>query len=83
SPRAVSALYVRLVAAVNGIVAVVATVVAIAMRGLWLGALSDMGLAAATTVLPVLIAAILSALIITFVNALSIRRTMLKFWYER
>ena len=83
SPRAVSALYVRLVAAVNGIVAVVATVVAIAMRGLWLGALSDMGLAAATTVLPVLMAAILSALIITFVNALSIRRTMLKFWYER
>ena len=36
-----------------GIVAVVATVVAIAMRGLWLGALSDLGLAAANEMLEV------------------------------
>ena len=79
SPGMVSSRYCRMVVAINIIVLVAAIAVVLVGRHLWGGALSSLGLSS-TSPWPAIVTGLAIMLLITVVNIISIRRTMMRYF---
>lgn len=79
SPTEIGSYYERIVAIVNLIVSVVALVITLMLRQVWLPQLSEIGLGNAS-VIPVILAAVIYLLLITLLNIRIIRHTLRRDW---
>ena len=79
SPGMVSSRYCRMVVAINIVVLVAAIAVVLVGRHLWGGALSSLGLSS-TSPWPAIVTGLAIMLLITVVNIISIRRTMMRYF---